>query len=95
MATQTGLPGGDTQQYYTDINNMPATGGLMRPAAVPGMMQGAGLNFVTPPPPPPRQQLASMMSGGILGQGLAQAIDGRPGGYMNTTPSYLNPRSGR
>jgi hypothetical protein len=60
------LPGNIKQTYYTDINNMPAGGGLMRPPVAPagsgGPMPGAGLNWVVPPPPPPRQQLATQMA---------------------------------
>lgn len=54
-------PGQTTQkQFYTNMADVPATGGWMRPPAPPGQAQGAGLNWVVPPPPQ-RNNLAGLM----------------------------------
>jgi hypothetical protein len=60
-ATQA-LPGGVSQQYYSNPVNVPTTGGLVLPTAAPGMLQGAGLNYYTPPAPVTRNTLASTIS---------------------------------
>jgi hypothetical protein len=81
------------RQFYQNMADVPATGGWMRPPAAPGQPQGMGLNWVVPPPPP-RQQLAGMMGGGLLGQGLVNAIDG-PGSPNYRYHPALDPRGGR
>jgi hypothetical protein len=84
MATTT-LPGGVKQKYYANPAELPAAGGLVRPVAGKGMMQGAGLNFMKPPPPPlPPPPSREMLTQQIAPRGRwAEGQRGMGGAYGN------------
>jgi hypothetical protein len=89
-ATATNLPGGVTQQYYTDLSKVPTTGGLVRPVAggVGQPMQGAGLNWYTPPPAAAaRNTLASTISSGGFNDTYGKGARGMSGAYGNRSRS--------
>jgi hypothetical protein len=96
-ATATGLPGGVTQQYYSDLSKVPTTGGLVKPVAggEGQPMQGAGLNWYTPPAASAaRNTLASTISGnsGGFNDTYGRGARGMGGAYGNRSRSGRNPR---
>jgi len=77
------LPDVGGTPYFANPNETPQGGGLVRPTAPPGAMQGAGLNWFVPPPPPPPPPPAPTLAPPPTRTSLAQAVQPKQQGLYN------------